>query len=121
MKDWKIRQGDSTPIKKITIRGVENYTEQAEGDVPAGDLTYRGSILVLDANSHKVVKNLLHIAVNPLEGFDVALHPETTQALGVGTYKVVFEISGEKVATSVLEYRKELDWKVTIEKSLLNE
>lgn len=121
MNDWKVRQGDSTPIKQITIKGVNNYTEIEVEGVPAGDITYRGSIVILDVHSSRVVKSAISLAVDPLKGFDVALHPETTQALGVGTFKVVFEISAEKVATSVLEYRKEMDWKVTIEKSLLNE
>lgn len=127
MKDWKIRQGDSTPIKKVTIKGVNNYTENAQNvgedeEVPAGDVTYTGKLVILDATSNRLIKTMPFLTVDPLEGFGVVLPPEVTQELGVGTYRVVFEINASKAATpDDLTYRKEMDWKVTIEKSLLNE
>lgn len=114
MKDWEVTQGGSTKIKTIAIENLASYTI-ADG----GDADYIGNIIVLDPISHKVVKEIVALAPHITEGFIVGLLPAHTQAIGLGTYLVVFEISATN-SEGTKVYNKELSWNVTINKSLLN-
>ena len=108
---WIVRQGDSTNIKPITIDGVLDYTI-------AGGLAYTGHITVLDKLGQQVGFTSA-IAADPIKGFTVGLLPEHTQLIGVGEFIVVFEISGRD-SDDLLIYRREVDWELKIEKSLIN-
>ena len=108
---WIIRQGDSTNVKPITIDGVADYTI-------AGGLAYTGQITVLDKFGQQVGFTSA-IAADPAKGFTVGLLPEHTQLIGIGEFIVVFEISGRD-EENLLTYRREVDWELKIEKSLIN-
>lgn len=108
---WTVRQGDSTNIKPITIDGVTNYTI-------AGGLAYTGYLTVIEKTSQQISLEMA-IAAHVTNGFIVGLLPEHTKALGVGDFVVVFEISGRN-AEALLTYRREVDWELRIEKSLIN-
>ena len=109
MSNWVVRQGDSSGIKRITIKGLTDYTN------------YLGELYVLDKVSGRVVKQLAKASADPIEGFTVVLPPEFTRALGVGTYLVVYEITSVDMGVPIVEYRKELEWEITINKSLIND
>ena len=108
---WTVRQGDSTNIKPITIDGVTNYAI-------AGGLAYTGYITVIEKSSQQIGLAMA-IAAHATNGFIVGLLPEHTKTLGVGDFIVVFEISGRN-AKDLLTYRREVDWELKIEKSLIN-
>ena len=112
IENWEVRQGDSTNLKHITITGVTNYTI-------TGGMAYRGNITVLDKTTKKPVGFTSAIEVHATNGFTVGLHPAHTQQLGLGTFLVVFEITGED-DTGLVVYRRELEWEITVTKSLLN-
>lgn len=112
IENWEVRQGDSTNLKHITITGITDYTI-------AGGIAYRGNITVLDKSTKKPVGFTAAIAVHPTNGFTVGLHPAHTKQLGLGTFLVVFEITGED-DTGLVVYRRELEWEITVTKSLLN-
>ena len=104
IENWDVRQGDSTNLKHITI---------------TGGMAYRGNITVLDKSTKKPVGFTAPIAVHATNGFTVGLYPEHTKQLGLGTFLVVFEITGED-NTGLVVYRRELEWEITVTKSLLN-
>lgn len=108
---WIVRQGDSTNVKPITIDGVVDYTI-------AGGLAYTGYITVLD-KAGQPAGFTSAIAVHATNGFTVGLLPEHTKTIGVGDFVVVFEISGRN-ADKLLVYRREVDWELKIEKSMIN-
>ena len=112
IENWEVRQGDSTNLKHITITGVTNYTI-------TGGMAYRGNVTVLDKSTKKPVGFTSPIAVHATNGFTVGLYPEHTKQLGLGTFLVVFEITGED-ETGLVVYRRELEWEITVTKSLLN-
>ena len=108
---WIVRQGDSTNVKPITIDGVVDYTI-------AGGLAYTGYITVLD-KAGQPAGFASAIAAHATNGFTVGLLPEHTKTIGVGDFVVVFEISGRN-ADELLVYRREVDWELKIEKSMIN-
>lgn len=112
IENWEVRQGDSTNLKYITITGITDYTI-------AGGIAYRGNITVLDKSTKKPVGFTSALEVHPTNGFTVGLHPAHTKQLGLGTFLVVFEITGED-DTGLVVYRRELEWEITVTKSLLN-
>lgn len=112
IENWEVRQGDSTNLKQITITGVTDYTI-------TGGMVYRGNITVLDKSTKKPVGFTSFIEAHATDGFTVGLYPEHTQQLGLGTFLVVFEITGEDDKGLVV-YRRELEWEIKVTKSLLN-
>lgn len=106
MDSWKERKGDSTDIKKITIKGITDYSG------------YTGDITVLDPNTKVVAGFTGVITPDVSTGFTVGLSPQQTNALAIGTYLVVFEV--KKVEEGTVVYRKELSWSLIITESLIN-
>ena len=104
MADWKVIKGDSSDVKRITIKGITDYTD------------YRGDITILDQNRN-VVGFTSAIEPDIGSGFTVGLSPTHTSALDIGTYIVVFEISK---GIDPVTYRREMSWAITVAESLIN-
>jgi hypothetical protein len=103
MSKMEAKQGENTALFNITIEGLTDYTD------------YFSKLFVFAKDDTQV---LGPIAISPTDNnFAVALSPEQTLALPLGSYTVVFQVYKE-VAT-VIEFSKEISWPLKITESLI--
>jgi hypothetical protein len=106
MSKMRTKRGDSTDIFKVTVSGIDDYTD------------YRGEVAVLDSTTGNFIVEKFVISPDVSSGFSVAFAPAQTQLIEVGDYTVVFEVIKE--VSGVIEFRRELSWSLQITESLLN-
>lgn len=105
MSKMTLKQGESSDLFIVTIKGLVDYTN------------YYSDLTILNADTGLVV--LGPIRINPVSNkFSIALTPAQTALLPVDNYTAVLEVV--KDVATVIEFRKEISWSLKVTESLIN-
>jgi hypothetical protein len=103
MNKISLKKGESSDLFEVTIKDLEDYTD------------YYSDLSIITYADTSVLGPL---RINPVNNvFSIALSPAQTAGLPVGNYIVVLVVV--KDVLGVIEFRKEISWKLEVNSSLL--